>query len=132
MPEHLDHELFHLVGDDVLPAVRFGIGLVPGQADQVGQQPFGQAVLADDACRPFPAGVGEGQGVPVELDEPGVAQAVHHLGDRGSGMPDPFGQARLYYRGPFVHQIGDGLDVLLGGRMDARVVGGMYNRAVAA
>ena len=38
-----------LVGDDVLPAVRLGVDLVPGQPDDVGQEPFGQAVLADDA-----------------------------------------------------------------------------------
>jgi hypothetical protein len=37
-------------------------------------------------------------------------------------MPDPFRQPRLYYRDPLVHEIGDGLDVLLGRWMYARVV----------
>src|SRR4051795_3846844 len=48
MAEQLDEAILDLVGHDVLPPESLYVGLVPGQADDVGQQALGQAVLAHD------------------------------------------------------------------------------------
>ena len=45
-----------VVGDDVLPPTGLDVGLVPVEADDVDQQPLGQAVLADHALGQRPPG----------------------------------------------------------------------------
>ena len=89
-------------------------------------------MLADDAYGQFPAGRREADGMALDGYEALVPQAVHHLGDRGRGMPDPLTQAGLNNRAALVLEIGDRLDVLLGGRMDTGVVGWMDAWAVTA
>ena len=59
MAEQLDQAILDLVGDDVLPPARLEVGLVPGQADDVGEEPLGQAVLAHHALGHGPARVGQ-------------------------------------------------------------------------
>ena len=46
MAQKLHQPGLDLVGDDVLPPSRLEVGFLPGQADDVGQQPLGEPVLA--------------------------------------------------------------------------------------
>ena len=118
MPEHLDQAGLDLVGDDVLPAARLEVGLLPRQPDDVGQQPLGQAVLAHHALGDRPALRGERQRPAPDLDVALVAQPLDHLGDGGRGVVESFGQAGLDDDHALLAQLVNGLEVLLQRRVE--------------
>jgi len=102
-----------VVGDDVLPASRLAVGLVPLEADHVDQEPLGQPVPAHHLLRQLAAAVGE-------LDHPAAAahvailfQPVQHLGDRGGRAAQALGDASLDDRCALFVQGVHGLEVLL-------------------
>ena len=66
--EHLYEACLYIVRDDVLPAVRLGVDLVPREPDDVGEEPLGQAVLADHAGGQFLARGSQRDRTPSHLD----------------------------------------------------------------
>ncbi len=121
--QDFDQPALDLVGDDVLPAVGFGVDLVPGQADDVGQKSFRQAVLAYDAGGQAAAGRGEGKRASPDLYVALLPQAVNHLGDGGGGVADALGQTGLDHLAALFLQVEDRLEVLLVGRVGAGPAG---------
>ncbi len=107
----------------MLPAVGLGVDLVPGQADDVGQKPFGEAVLADDAGGQLATGRGQGDRASPDLDVARLTQAVHHLRHGGGRVAHPFGQPGLYDLAALLFQVVDRLQVLLVGRVGAGPAG---------
>ncbi len=81
--EHLYEACLYIVRDDVLPAVRLGVDLVPREPDDVGEEPLGQAVLADHAGGQFLARGSQRDRTPRHLDIARLAKAVDHLRHRG-------------------------------------------------
>ena len=117
--EDLDKTGFDLVRDDVLPAVGFLVHLVPGETDDVGEEPFCEPVLADDAGGELLARSGKRQRPSLDFHVTVFTKAVDHLRDRGGGVADPFGQASLDDVATFLLEIEDGLQVLLDWGMQA-------------
>ena len=91
VPQDLHQPVLDFVRDDMLPAVGLGVDLMPWQPDDVGQQPLGQAVLADDAGGELAAGRGQGEGAAPDLDVALFPETVHHLRNGGGGVADTLG-----------------------------------------
>ena len=66
----------------MFPSVGFGVDLVPRETDDVGQEPFSQAMLADDAGGQFPARRRQRDRTARDLDIARLPQAMDHLGHR--------------------------------------------------
>lgn len=79
MPEHLVELRGNLVGDHVLPPARLDVGFVPVEADQIGEEPFRQAMLAHNRLCPLPSGLSEHERAPGGFDVSLFAQAPHDL-----------------------------------------------------
>ncbi len=110
----------NLVGDDVFPASGLEVRLVPGQADDVDEEPFGEAVLAHHslgAGQPFLGELEATSGTPhVTL----VGEPVDHLGDGLGRVAEPLDEPGLDDdREVFFHERVHRLQVLLERRMEA-------------
>ena len=103
----------------MLPAARLVVRLVPGQPDDVDEEPLGEAVLAHDALGAAVAPVGELEAPAGTADVALVGEPANHLRDRLRRVAEPLDEARLDYRDVFFLEGVDRLEVLLERRMEA-------------
>ena len=102
----------------MLPATGLEVGLVPGQADDVDEEAFREAVAADDGGRLRAAEVSEGDPATSAGEVALLSEALHHLRDRLRGVAEPFDEARLNHRDTLLVEAVHGLEVLLDGGVD--------------
>ena len=90
--------------------------VAPVEADDVEQQPFSKAVLADHLGGAAAALIGQLQrAVLRDSDEPIALHARHSLGDRGAGVVEAVDDPRAKRGDAVLLQLVDGLEVHLGG-----------------
>ena len=89
------------------------VGVGPGQAQDVGQEPLGQAVAAHDTLGQRRARSAVRRIVRAERDQAFGLHAADHLRHRGPGDAEPLGDPRLDDVDVVLVQLEDGLAVLL-------------------
>lgn len=104
VPQQVGEALLHVVGDDVLPARRLPVGLLPLEAEDVDEQHFSQPVAADDALGDLLTGGGEPEPTIVTVDEEAT----------GPEALDPFGGSRGRDAQPLTDPGADGGHAVLG------------------
>ncbi len=114
--EQLEQPPLDGLGHDVLPAARLLVDELPVEADDVGEQPLGEPVLAHHPGREPVALLGELE-VAVALDgEQAVAlHPGHGLGDGRPALVEPLGDPGTQRDDPLLDQLVDGPQVHLGG-----------------
>ena len=94
------------------------MGPVPGQPEEIRQEPLGQTVPADDRRRPVAALVGERQrAVAIDFEVALRPEAAHHLGHRRGRDPQPVGETGLDDPGTLLFELEDRFEVLIDRRM---------------
>ena len=114
--EQLDEAALDGLGHHVLPAAGLGVDELPVEADDVGEQPFGEAVLAHHPGRQPHALLGELE-VTVALDGH-QAVALHPgdgLGDGRAALVQPLGDPGTQRDDAFLDELVDRPEVHLGG-----------------
>lgn len=76
--QQLDEPLLDIVGDDVFPPAGLVVHVLPVDADDIGQQAFGQTVLPHDLDRTLPTGGAE---FDMALIGDGEQPVALHAGD---------------------------------------------------
>jgi hypothetical protein len=92
--------------------------LVPLEADDVGEQPLGKAVLAHHAGRQAPALGGHLERSALRVDVAVVLEPAHHLGHRGRGVAQALGEAGADHGDLRLLQLVHRLEVLLDRRVE--------------
>ena len=106
----------HALAHHVFPATRFVMDIGPVQANDVSQEPLGEAVLAHHLGGAFPAHLGQFQVTVVGNNHQAIAlHAADGLRNSGAGVPQPLGDAGaeshnvLFFKlqnGPKIHLSG--------------------------
>src|SRR5690606_9892865 len=100
----------------VLPAAGLLVDVGVVQPDHVQQVPFGEAMLAHDVGDDLGALGGEADApLVVEVEQPVALHPGDGLGDRGSGVPEPLGDAGAHRGDAGLVELEHRLQVHLGG-----------------
>ena len=100
----------------MLPAAGLGVDQLPGQPDDVGEQPLGQPVLAHHPGGEAAPFVGQLE-VPVPLDREQTVplHPGHGLAHRGAALVEPLRDPGAQRHDALLDQLVDGPEVHLGG-----------------
>ena len=114
--EQLEEPALDGLRHHVLPAARLGVDELPVEADDVGQQPLGEPVLAHHAGGQELALVGELEvAVALHGEQPVALHPGHGLRHRGARLVQPLGDAGTQRHDALLHELVDRAEVHLGG-----------------
>ncbi len=124
MTEDLQQPALDRLRHYVFPPASFSVHVLPLQADDIDEQPFGKAVLAHDPSREPAAFVGQLQ-MPVAFDgeQPVASHPSHGLAHGGPGLVQPLGDPRPQRDDALLLELEDRAQVHLRGVDEVRHAG---------